>query len=196
MVTTSRPLTIAEFHELVEAQPDTLLELEPDGSVFEEAPGSVSLGHSFLQPRLAALLDAQRRGLVFTELNVEWSERPEYRADIVFYAAARAPELRDPTSRTGWRFHARVPPDLEIEIRSPDQSRRRLQNKCSWYVQHGVAVAWLVDLDDHTITVFQAEVAGVIVHDRDDDRPLPMPEALRGLALRCADVFQLLEPGG
>ncbi len=196
MVTTSRPLTIAEFHELVEAQPDTLLELEPDGSVFEEAPGSVSLGHNFLQPRLAALLDAQRRGFVFTELNVEWGERPEYRGDIVFYAAARAPELRDPTSRTGWRFHARVPPDLEIEIRSPDQSRRRLQNKCSWYVQHGVAVAWLVDLDDHTITAFQAEVAGVIVHDREDDRPLPMPEALRGLALRCADVFQLLEPGG
>lgn len=84
MVTTSRPLTIAEFHEIVEAQPDTLLELEPDGSVFEEAPGIVSLGHSFLQPRLAALLDAQRRGFVFTELNIEWGERPEYRADIVF----------------------------------------------------------------------------------------------------------------
>jgi len=59
-------------------------------------------------------------------------------------------------------------------------------------VQHGVAVAWLVDLDDRTIMAFQVEVAGVIVHDLEDDRPLPMPAALRGLELRCADVFQLL----
>ena len=154
----------------------------------------MSLGHSFLQPRLAALLDAQRRGFVFTELNVEWGDRPEYRGDIVFYAAARGPELRDPTSHTGWRFHARVPPDLEIEIRSPDQSRRRLQNKCSWYVQHGMRVAWLIDLDDRTITAFQADVAGVVVYDVDDERPMPMPEALRGLELRCADIFRLLEP--
>ena len=194
MATTTRPLSIAEFHQLLDARPTTALELEPDGTVFEEDPGSVSLGHSFLQPRLAALLDAQRRGFVFTELNVEWGQRPEYRGDIVFYAAVRAPDLRDPASRTGWRFHARVPPDLEIEIRSPEQSRRRLQNKCSWYVQHGVAVAWLIDLDDRTLTAFQAGVAGVIVHDATDERPLPLPEALRGLELRCADVFQLLEP--
>ena len=195
MATTTGRLTLAEFHQLLAAYPDRHLELEADGSVSEEEAASVSLGHSFLQPRLAALLDAQRRGFVFTELNVEWGERPEYRGDIVFYAAARKPELRDPTSPTGWRFHARVPPDLEIEIRSPDQSRRRLQNKCSWYVQHGVPVAWLIDLDDRTITAFQADVAGVVVYDVDDERPIPIPEALRGLELRCADVFRLLEPG-
>jgi len=110
MATTTRPLTLAEFHQLLAAHPDRHLELETDGSVSEEEAASVSLGHSFLQPRLAALLDAQQRGFVFTELNVEWGDRPEYRGDIVFYAAARGPELRDPTSHTGWRFHARVPP--------------------------------------------------------------------------------------
>jgi hypothetical protein len=41
---------------------------------------------------------------------------------------------------------------------------------------------------------FQADVAGVVVYDVDDERPMPMPEALRGLELRCADIFRLLEP--
>ena len=106
MATTTRPLTLAEFHQLLAAHPDRHLELETDGSVSEEEAASVSLGHSFLQPRLAALLDAQRRGFVFTELNVEWGDRPEYRGDIVFYAAARGPELRDHRA-TARRFYAR-----------------------------------------------------------------------------------------
>jgi len=43
MATTTRPLTLAEFHQLLAAHPDRHLELETDGSVSEEEAASVSL---------------------------------------------------------------------------------------------------------------------------------------------------------
>jgi Uma2 family endonuclease len=193
MAANTRPLTLAEFHRLQGAHPDGRLELEPDGTVYEEDPRSVSFAHSLLQPRLAAALGSRRRGFVLTELNVDWGERPSYRGDIVFYARARAGELREPTTG-GWVVHPTTPPDLVIEIRSPEQSRRRLQNKCSWYVRHGVHVAWLIDvIEDRTVAVYRAQLAGADVYDTDDPRPLPLPEALAGLELRAGDVFRLLE---
>jgi Uma2 family endonuclease len=180
------PMSLAEFEALLDRGDERRLELWPDGTLHEKGP--VTAPHALIEGGLVALLEGSGRvrGRAFTELNVPWGERLSYRPDVAFYPRERLGELRTADGRD-WILHPRTPPDLAVEIRSPSETIGDQLAKCSWYVQHGVKLAWLVDFEQRVVYVVQATVPGVSVHRPDDDAPI-------GLDLRAADVFALLEP--
>jgi len=181
----TRPMPLAEFEALLDRGDERRLELWPDGKV--HAKPAVSMPHGLIQGGLVALLEGpdRARGRAATELNAAWGERRSYRPDVAFYARERLAELRTPDGHE-WIRHPRTPPDLAIEIRSPDEPVGDQLARCSWYVQHGVRLAWLVDFEQRVVYVLRAEVPGVSVHRADDLTAI-------GPDLRAADVFALLE---
>jgi Uma2 family endonuclease len=50
-----------------------------------------------------------------------------------------------------------VPPDIAIEIVSPEQSLTALVRRCLWYVDNGVRVALIVDPADESVLAFRPD---------------------------------------
>lgn len=81
------------------------------------------------------------------------------------------------------------PPTLAIEVRSDDQTRKSLRDKCRYYRAHGVDVAWLVDPISRTVEVFDGGV---------DGRPVPDDGVLAsahlpGLTIPVADLWRAID---
>jgi Uma2 family endonuclease len=82
-----------------------------------------------------------------------------------------------------------TPPTLAIEVRSKDQSRRFLRDKCRYYRSHGVDVAWLIDPYTRSAEVFEGEL---------DGRPVATGGALEspllpGLRVPLADLWAAID---
>lgn len=186
MVTAPQGLTLEQFLELPEEKPA----LEYDaGMVTQKVPPQYE--HSELQAQIIWCL---RRGLgpdspvrVLPELRVSYSGRSCV-PDISVYRRERLPHpVRG--RRVG---EVRIPPDLAIEIISPDQTPRELERKCRWYVDNGALVALLVVDRDRSIRVFRPNTpvlvlrAGAIVE---------LHEVSPGLQLAVDEVFAALDAG-
>jgi Uma2 family endonuclease len=85
------------------------------------------------------------------------------------------------------------PPDIAVEIVSPDQNVTSLVRKCLWYVAHGVQVAHLVDSDDRSVVSYGLDRSPRIL--REDD-PIDVGDALPGFTLSVRQLFDSREwPG-
>jgi Uma2 family endonuclease len=59
------------------------------------------------------------------------------------------------------------PPDIAVEIVSPEQRSSRLVRKCPWYVANGVSLALLVDPEDESVIAFRPNVSPVAWREAD-----------------------------
>src|SRR5436190_9807814 len=132
-------LTLEAFLKLREEEPP--LEFA-DGVVTQKA--SPKARHSTLQRKLIKALDRS------AEINGVAQVFPELRA--TFGGASRVPDIsvyrrdRIPLDANGLIVDDFTePPDIAIEIVSPEQSVNALVRRCVWYVAHGVQMALLVD---------------------------------------------------
>jgi Uma2 family endonuclease len=110
------------------------------------------LAHERLQRRLARLLEA---ALPSFEIGVEYAFRPlaefELRAaDVAAVSAARA-AAADPEDN----LHGA--PDLVIEVKSPSNTPRKLQELASLCLSNGAIEFWIVDRVLKSITVIQRD---------------------------------------
>jgi Uma2 family endonuclease len=87
-------------------------------------------------------------------------------ADIAFYSYAKMPKGPLPDR------YPDVPPDLVIEVLSPDDRWRKVMIKVAEYLQLGVAVVGVLDPEEATMTLFEGDKA-VRVLSRDDEFHLP-----------------------
>ena len=144
-------ISLEEFLALPEAKP--ALEYE-DGRVTQKvAPMGV---HSVLQGSLVTFFNQKavplRIAYAFPELRTTYpGARRSFVPDVAVYRWDRIP--RTPDGEVANRFNE--PPDIAIEIVSPEQSVTSLVRKCVWFVQHGVWAAILVDPDDRTVMLFR-----------------------------------------
>jgi Uma2 family endonuclease len=159
MAVTDKPLTLDEFLKLPEKKP--ALEFE-DGRVTQKV--SPKGRHSVLQLRVADFFNrfAEPRKLAFAF--------PELRS--TYGGVSLVPDVsifrwdRIPRTEAGivaddfWE-----PPDVAVEIVSPQQSVNRLIRRCIRFNDDGVAIALLVDPRDQSVMDF---------------RPGALPRALRG----------------
>ena len=176
-------LTLDEFLKLPEEEP--ALEFE-DGVVIQKV--SPKGQHSALQSDVVELFNrfARPRKLAraFTELRATYGGH-SYVPDVAVYRWERIP--RTDAGEVADDFFE--PPDIAVEVVSPEQSVNALVRRCLWYVDHGVRLALLIDPDDRSVIVF---------------RPVPQPSALQapdridvadvlpGLQLAVADLFAAL----
>ena len=172
-------LTLEEF--LASPQSNGSYELVDGEAVAKVSPKRF---HSKTQRALLRLLEdwGEERG----EIGVEWAVTLKRRGkdwapipDLLFVAKERLPDdLGDEPCP--------VPPDLAIEIISPDQTFGDMLEKVFDYLMAGVLTVWLVDPRAQSITVFVPEAMPVTYRG---DRILLHP-TLPGFELTAQQVFE------
>jgi Uma2 family endonuclease len=168
MATAPKLLTLEEFLKLPEEEP--ALEFAAGEVTQKVSPRGK---HSALQGDLWDIINRFARppklARVFTELR------------ITFAGASRVPDVsiyrweRVPLDAQGCIADDFVePPDLVVEIVSPEQRVTALVRRCLWYVAHGVKIAPLAlrDTDrigvDEVLPGFELSVAGLFASLRMD----------------------------
>ena len=107
--------------------------------------------------------------------------------DVLFISAARG-GVRRPADLVGLS-RLETPPDLVVEILSPSNTRRQVEEKLADYRSIGVLEGWLVNFPARTVEVLRLsgdEVAVLGVYGMGD---VLRSEALPGFELPIADIF-------
>lgn len=184
MAVVNKRMTLEDFLTLPEEEP--ALEYEEGVVTQKVSPKPI---HSRLQPILWQLFnrigEPAKLFLAFTELRFTHAAR-SYVPDVAVYLWDRAPvddsgEVVD---------DAPGPPDVAVEIVSPDQSVTALVRKCIWYVENGVKAALLVDPRDRTVLLFRA---GQPYRALRDDDAIELADILPGFEATVAQVFGALK---
>ena len=141
---------------------DELLELSSNGfcgelirgELVEEMPPGFRQGKIVL--RLGALLlafvDPRRLGTLVVESGV-WIERNPDTVrgpDVAFFGVESVPLAADILGYT------EIVPDLVVEVRSPNDSRRQLHDKAIMWLDSGVRVVWVVLPERRSVDVYRS----------------------------------------
>ena len=183
MAIVQRGLSLDAFLQLPERKP--ALEFA-DGVVSQKV--SPKWRHARLQYTFADLINrfAQPRKLAVAvpELRTSFAGMSQV-PDVAVYRWERIPRL--PNGDVPDDFF--VPPDIAVEILSPEQSVRKQTEKCRRYVARGVAIALLVNPDKRTVQLFRADgsTATLAGEDRMD-----LDAVLPGLELTVSALFATL----
>lgn len=186
MVVAQRSLTLEEFLKLPEEKP--ALEYE-DGEITQKV--SPKGKHSAVQYGAAEVFNRfgrpRKLALAFPELRATFGGR-SYVPDVAVYRWERIP--LDPQGRVADEFSE--PPDIAIEIVSPEQGVNRLVRKCLWYVTNGVRTALLVDPADESVLLFRDGAPPQVLGD---DDALELGDVVPGFRLTAGEIFAALRIG-
>lgn len=161
--------TYAQFEAAVEANPTLRVEFMEGEIYMTPAPVPV---HQFALRNLNRILDdyvsSQQIGeILFAPLDIELDPDAQIvQPDLIFIRKERLADLVGAKRITG-------APDLAVEITSPSTARTDRFVKLMLYARYGVAEYWIVDVDEHAVTVHILEgdryrVGGVfLAEDRD-----------------------------
>ncbi len=176
-------LTWKEFAALPEPRDGSRRELVRGAIIIMVLPG---FRHGKVQGRIVSILDQfarpRRLGQVLGETGVITERDPDSvrGPDVVYWSAARLPLDAEP------EVWADVPPDLCVEVRSPDESGPKMKNKADEYLAAGVGVVWYVDPTARTVTIYRpGQPARVVAADD----TLTGEDVLPGFACPVADFF-------
>lgn len=140
--------------------------------------------HGFVQVRFARIIgnfvDEHRLGWVVTESGVILDRDPDTvrGPDVSYYSLARHPQP------PGDYFA--IPPDLAVEVLSPDDRPGRVRDKIAQYVAAGVVLVWLADPEARTVTVYTGTLPGTKLGEADT---IDGGTVLPGFTARVADFF-------
>jgi len=143
--------------KLITAEEFAAMEEPADGSRQELVRGEiVSMPqpqglHGQVQLQIGWLLKnvvtVQKLGWVVTESGVITERDPDTvrGPDVSFFRIDRHPNRP--------RGYFEIPPDIAVEVLSPDDRRRKVLEKIQEYLDHGVRIIWLVDPEPEAQTV-------------------------------------------
>jgi Uma2 family endonuclease len=179
----TRPmLTLEEFLRLPEIDELPCQEYI-DGRIEEKV--AAQRKHSAIEVRLTETLnrfaEPTRLGLALAELRCTFAGRSIV-PDIVFHL-----DVNIQTDEAGvFVNEVFIPPDIHIEIRSPDQSVKKTKDKLKHAVANGCSLGWFIDPERETIDVFRP---GVVVERLSPDGFLEGTPVLPGFRLAVSEVF-------
>jgi Uma2 family endonuclease len=99
-------------------------------------------------------------------------------ADVAFWSRQSLPTVP--------RGYAGVPPDLAVEVVSPEDHFSRLTRKVVHYLEHGVRLLWVIDPEDRSLTVYRSDQPLRILGEGDT---LSGEDVLPGFTCRLADLL-------
>lgn len=183
MAVTEQQLSLQEFLRLPEDKP--ALEYE-DGMVTQKVSSKGQ--HSTLQGTFVRLFDSfatpRKLAKAFPELRTTFAGASRV-PDVSLCLWDRVP--RDKRGRVANDFFE--PPDLVVEIVSPEQSVNALVRRCMWYVTNGVRLALLIDSADDSILLFRPEQPPVALSGAER---IDVSDLLPGFHLTVEELFASL----
>lgn len=179
------------IHKTVTAEEFAQMPDPPDGSLQELVRGEIETMPppgglhgaccSRIDRRLGTQVDSQDLGTLCTNDTGFVSERnPDtVRApDISFWSRARLPEI--PVG------YIEIPPDLAIEVISPNDHYSRILKKVRHHLNHGVRLVWVVDPIDRSVTVYHSLHQATILEETDI---ITGEEVIPGFSCKVGDFF-------
>lgn len=184
---TGRPhlFTVEDLDHLPNDLPSGPIDYELDHGrlVYMAPPGGT---HGNTQGRVFARLFMQSEllghGKAFTEVSVVVSRNPDtvLVPDVAFIAAKSLPERKTKED------YLLTVPELAVEVRSKNNSRREIQSKVIQYLAIGVEVVWVVDPKAKTVTIHTPGAQPVQMGNNDT---LTLPSLIPNLSISIADLF-------
>jgi Uma2 family endonuclease len=173
---------------------DDLWKIVADGSRYELSQGElvpmtpVGMQHGGVVVAIAELLRRYarpgNRGLVGTEIGFRLTRDPDtVRApDVAFVSGNRLPKEGVP------KKFAEFPPDLAVEVLSPEDTASEVLRKVEEYVIAGVPLVWVVDPATRTVTVYRSlQEVKVLTTDQELDGG----DVLPGFRAKLTALFDL-----
>jgi len=173
---------------------DELWEIVCDGSRYELSRGElvpmtpIGVQHGAVVGNLHLLLGGfvkqNRLGLVGPEIGFRLARNPDtVRApDVAFIARHRLPTEGIP------KKFADFPPDLAVEVLSPEDAASEVLRKVEEYLSGGVPLVWVVDPATKTVTVYRSLQD---IKMLSADQQLDGGEVLPGFRAQVAEIFAL-----
>ena len=170
-ITTSCVLNPEREYEIVAGQPEE----KEMGGLRHGGVGARLIG------RLTNFVEAHQLGGVYgpdTTFRIGENERIP---DVAFVAAARLPVEGEPEGI------GLMPPDLAVEIISPNDLYEKVISKVEEYLAGGVRQVWLLSPEHKIVTIFHAPTRTTILTEADD---LVSEEILPEFRCRIAELFR------
>ena len=82
--------------------------------------------------------------------------------------------------------YIRIPPDLVVEVLSPNDLADDAEAKVEEYLDAGVQLVWVISPKAETVTVYRADRSAVKLHDADE---LTGENVLPGFRCKVSDLF-------
>ncbi len=136
---------------------------------------------SRIDRRLGTFVEAQQLGHVCCNDTGFISERSPDTVrgpDVSFWSRERLPVL--PSG------YPEIPPDLAVEVVSPNDHYSRVQGKVRHYLGRGVRLVWVVDPEDRSVTVYRRQQQASILGETDT---LSGEDVIPGFSCRVADLL-------
>ena len=173
---------------------ERLWKIVSDGSRYELSRGElvpmtpIGIQHGAVVGNLHLLLGTfvkkNRLGLVGPEIGFRLTRDPDtVRApDLAFIAKARLPQQGIP------KKFAEFPPDLAVEVLSPEDQASEIAKKVEEYLSAGVPLIWIVDPATQTVTVYRSlpDVKVLTAEQELDGEPV-----LPGFRAKIEEIFAL-----
>ena len=171
---------------------EDLWKLVADGSRYELSQGELvpmtpaGMRHGGIVIKLGRLLGSyvaeKNLGLVCTEVGFRLRRNPDtVRApDVAFIARKHLSAEEIPEK------FADFPPDLAVEVLSPEDAASELLRKVEEYLNAGVPLLWVVDPATRTVTVYQS-LQNVKILSSDEE--LSGAEAVPGFQCKVSELF-------
>lgn len=143
--------------------------------------------HGVIAARLTALLynwsQHTHAGVVMGESGCLLTRNPDTVVGpyLSFMRQARMPQAGIPV---GWWAFA---PDLVVEILSPDNRFPELRHKLTRYLDGGAQIAWVIDPDRKTVTVYRLHAQPNVLGSADT---LDGGDVLPGFSCGVASIFE------
>ena len=183
MAITERRLTAEEFLKLPEQRPNIEL---IDGKVVQKPLGQEQ--HGALQAILATLFNqfgrATKVAMALTELRGRFGQ-DVLLPDVAVYRWERLPRTAEGELANVYQG----PPDIAVEIVSPDQSGREIIAKCQRYLANGVQITLVVNPKQRSVTLGRVDESLTTL--RGSDR-IDLDDVLPGFELTVQELFDIL----
>lgn len=177
-------VTADEYGQIPETTDGTRLELIRGEVVAMTRP---TWEHGEIQIALGALIFLFLRsnpiGRVAVESGVITERNPDTLRgpDVSFFARERMPlGVRMPC-------YAEMTPDLCVEVISPSNTRRQLNEKLKEYFATGCRMAWVVDPEERSVTVYRTPLEGRVIKEGGS---LDGEDVLPGFTCQVAEIFE------
>ena len=173
---------------------DDLWKIVADGSRYELSRGElvpmtpVGFQHSAIVGRLGKLLsiyvDGKRLGIVGMEGGFKLNRAPDtLRAPDIHFVSKERLAKEGITEK-----FADYPPDLAVEVLSPEDTASEIQKKVEEYLAGGVPLVWVVDATNQKVTVYRS-LQDVRILSADQE--LDGGEVVPGFRVKVAEIFAI-----
>lgn len=172
--------TATELKPVAELDPERSYEIVNGQLEEKEMPGARHGGIcSRLERRLGMFIEANGLGELYTETNFQIADN-ERIPDLAFVSAERIPEEGEP--ETKWP----MPPDLAIEIISPNDFYEKVYAKALEYLAAGVKQVWVVSPENQVVTVYRS-ATNIVAFPPDSE--LVSEDLLPGFRCSLNEIF-------